>query len=302
MTRVFVTRRLTGPALAELEAKVDVWDGELPPPPSALRERASEADGLLTLLSDRVDVELLDACPQLRVISNYAVGTDNIDLAACRERGIAVGRTPDVLTDATADLTWALILAVVRRLPEAANAVASGRWHTWEPAKWLGSGLGGRDLLVVGPGRIGHAVARRGKAFGMQVKYAGRDDPLHAMLAEADIVTLHLPLNVYTRRIIDEEALAAMREGAVLINTARGGLVNQPALAEALRSGHLAGAGLDVTDPEPLPPDDPLLRSPNLLVLPHIGSATLEARTAMTRRCVENLRAGLAREPLPYPA
>ena len=301
MSRVFVTRRLEGDALATLD-DVEVWDGPLPPAPEVLRERAARAEGLLSMLTDRVDAELLAACPHLRVVTNYAVGTDNIDLKACAERGVAVGRTPDVLTDATADLTLALLLAVARRLPEAAAAVRAGEWRTWEPRGWLGAGLAGRRLLVVGPGRIGRAVGARAAAFGMEVAYAGRDDDLHAALARADVVSLHAPLTAATSRLIDGAALAALPAGALLVNTARGGLGDQAALADALHSGHLAGAGLDVTDPEPLPPGDPLLQAPNLLVLPHVGSATVEARSAMTRICVENLHAGLAGAPLPYPA
>ena len=296
MARVFVTRRLFGDALAELDA--DVWEGDLPPSPEELRERASACEGLLCLLTERIDAALLDACPRLRVIANYAVGTDNVDLEACAARGIPVGRTPDVLTDATADLAWALLLAVARRLPEA----MAGEWRTFEATRWLGMELAGKTLLVVGPGRIGRAVARRAEGFGMSVSFAGRDDDLYALLADADIVSLHAPLTAGTRGLIGAEALAAMKPGALLINTARGPLVEPQALAAALRSGHLGGAGLDVTDPEPLPPGDPLRAAPNLLVLPHIGSATREARAAMTRLSVENLRAGLAGEPLPYPA
>lgn len=298
MARTFVTRRLHGDALAQLD-DADVWDGDGPPSPETLRARAAGAEGLLCLLTERIDADLLDACPSLKVIANYAVGTDNVDLVACRERGIAVGRTPDVLTDATADLAWALLLAVARRLPEAAAAVRAGQWHTWEPRGWLGTGLRGRRLLIVGPGRIGRAVGERAAGFGMDVVYAGRGDDLAAALAEADVVSVHAPLTDATRGLVDPRA---MKPGAILVNTARGALVNPGALREALRSGHLAGAGLDVTDPEPLPPDDPLLDAPNLLVLPHIGSATREARAAMTRICVENLRAGLAGDPLPYPA
>ncbi|MEA2168187.1 MAG: glyoxylate reductase, partial [Solirubrobacteraceae bacterium] len=285
MASVFVSRRLVGDALDQLAAAHDVtvWEGDAPPPPEDLRARAAGAEGLLCLLTDRVDAALLDACPRLRVIANYAVGTDNIDLELCAARGIAVGRTPDVLTDATADLAWALLLAVARRLPEAAAAVRAGdtapggsgagvspgAWRTWEPRGWLGVGLAGRRLLVVGPGRIGGAVARRAEGFGMRVALAGRDDDLHAALAAADVVSLHAPLTGSTRHLLDAPAFAAMKPGALLVNTARGGLVDQVALADALRSGHLAGAGLDVTDPEPLPPDDPLLQAPNLLVLPH---------------------------------
>jgi len=292
-----------GDALDALAAEhdVDVWTGELPPEPAELRARAAGADGLLCLLTERVDAALLDACPRLRVIANYAVGTDNVDLAECRRRGVAVGCTPDVLTDATADLALALILAVARRLPEAARAVRDGEWRTWEATRWLGAGLAGRRLLVVGPGRIGRAVARRAEGFGMTVAFAGRGDDLVARLREADVVSLHAPLTHATRGLIDAAALAALPPGALLVNTARGALIDQDALLDALRSGRLAGAGLDVTDPEPLPAGHPLLDEPNVLVLPHVGSATHEAREAMTRLCVENLRAGLAGEPLPYP-
>jgi glyoxylate reductase len=297
MARVFVTRRVFGDALDELRAEhdVEVWEGALPPSPSELRAEAAGAHGLLCLLTERIDAELLAACPDLRVIANYAVGTDNVDLDACRARGIGVGRTPDVLTDATADLAFALLLAVARRLPEAMAA----EWRTFEATRWLGTELAGKTLLIVGPGRIGRAVGRRAEGFGMEVEYAGRDDDVAAALARADVVSLHAPLTDATRGMIDARSL---KPGALLINTARGPLVDQAALLEALESGHLGGAGLDVTDPEPLPPDDPLRAAPNLLVLPHIGSATREARAAMTRLSVENLRAGLAGEPLPHPA
>ncbi len=298
MGRIFVTRRLYGDALDALD-DVDVWDGDRPPAPETLRARAAGSEGLLCLLTDRVDAALLDACPQLKVIANYAVGTDNVDLAACAERGISVGRTPDVLTDATADLTVALLLAVARKLPQAATAVREGAWHTWEPRGWLGSGLRDKRLLIVGPGRIGRAVGARAEGFGMEVGYAGRDDDLDAAVAQADVVSLHAPLTDATRGLVDPRA---MKRGAILVNTARGPLVDPAALRDALQSGHLAGAGLDVTDPEPLPADDPLLGAPNLLVLPHVGSATREARAAMTRMCAENLQAGLAGQPLPYPA
>jgi glyoxylate reductase len=304
--RVFVTRRIVGDALARLERRfdVDVWPGDMPPSPEALRAGAAQADGLLCMLTDRIDGELLDVCPRLRVVSNYAVGTDNVDLAACAERGVPVGRTPDVLTDATADLTWALILAVTRCLPEAAAAVRDGGWRTFGPATWLGAGLGGRTLGIVGFGRIGQAVARRAEPFGMEVIHTSRSNglPLEDVLARADVLSLHAPLTPETRGLIDARALERMKPGAYLINTARGPLVDQFALAKALRAGHLAGAGLDVTDPEPLPPTDPLLDAPNLLVLPHIGSATVEARSAMTELAVANLEAGLAGRPLPHPA
>src|SRR3954447_4970362 len=193
MARVFVTRRIVGDALDRLAAghDVDVWPEALPPSPAELRARAATADALLCLLTDRIDAALLDACPHLRVVSNYAVGTDNVDLEACAARGIPVGRTPDVLTDATADLAWALILAVARRIPEAVLAVRDGEWRTWEPARWLGIGLAGRTLGVLGFGRIGRAVARRGEAFGMRVAAAGRDDDPLQVVEAADVISLH---------------------------------------------------------------------------------------------------------------
>jgi len=304
VARVLVTRRIVGEALDRLARAhdVDVWPGTMPPTPEQLRERIAGAEGLLCMLTERVDAELLDAAPELRVVANYAVGTDNVDLEACAARGIAVGRTPDVLTDATADLAWALILAIARRIPEAAAAVRAGEWRTFETARWLGTGLAGRTLGVIGFGRIGQAVARRAEGFGMEVLPAGRDDDPIAVVERSDVITLHAPLTPQTRGLIGQEALQRARPGALLVNTSRGGLVDHEALADALREGRLAGAALDVTDPEPLPADHPLLDAPNLLVVPHIGSATTEARTAMTERAVANLEAGLDGRPLPFPA
>jgi glyoxylate reductase len=211
-----------------------------------------------------------------------------------------VGCTPDVLTDATADLAMALMLAVARRLPAAEQDARSGRWQTWEPAGWLGLELRGARLAIVGAGRIGRAVGERARAFGMDVRLLGRTSNLAAELARADVVSLHAPLTAETRHLIDDAAIEAMRPGAILINTSRGGLVDQRALRDALVSGRLAGAGIDVSDPEPLTPDDPLMGAPNLIVLPHIGSATHVAREAMCERAVENLLAGLDGSPLPY--
>ena len=303
VARCLVTRALPGAALARLSERheVEVWPGELPPERDWLIEQVREVEGLLCLLTDRIDAELIAAAKELRVISNFAVGCDNIDLAAASERGIAVGRTPDVLTDATADLTMALMLAVARHLPAAEHHARSGRWQTWEPTGWLGLELRGATLAIVGPGRIGKAVATRAQAFGMNVELVGRSTELISSLAGADVVSLHAPLTPATRHLIDAATLQAMRPGAILINTSRGGLIDQTALRTALESGHLAGAGLDVTDPEPPAPDDPLLSAPNLIVLPHIGSATRKARAAMTQRSVEILLAGLNGEPLPYP-
>lgn len=304
MARCVVTRVLPGQALERLRERheVEIWPSELPPERAWLLDRARTAEGLLCLLTDRVDGELIAAAPGLRAISNFAVGVDNIDLAAAAARGIPVGRTPDVLTGATADLTMALLLAVARRLPEAAGDARAGRWKTWEPSGWLGLELNGAVLAVIGAGRIGRAVATRARAFGMDVRLLGRDADLRSELARADVVTLHVPHTEQTRHLIDAAALRAMKPSAILINTGRGGLVDQAALRTALENGWIAGAGLDVTDPEPLPADDPLFDAPNLLVLPHIGSATHTAREAMAERAVANLLAGLEGEAMPYPA
>ena len=303
MARVLVTRRLPGPALQRLKAEheVDVWPEPLPPPPNVLRARAARAEGLLALITDRIDADLIDNCPDLRVISNYAVGSDNVDVAAAAARSIPVGITPDVLTNATADLAFACLLAAARRLPEAMAAVREGAWKTWGPEWLLGYDVHGATLGIVGFGRIGRAVARRAEGFDMEVLHTG-DVPLTELLERADAVSLHVPLTPDTRHLIDDEALARMKPTAVLVNTARGGIVDQEALARALHDGGIAGAALDVTNPEPLPPDHPLLEAPNLLVLPHIGSATHRARERMADIAVDNLLAGLAGEPLPHPA
>jgi glyoxylate reductase len=300
VARVVVTRRLAGEALERLRRQHDVTvrDDPLPPERDELLALVADAEGLLSLLTERVDAELLDAAPKLRVVSNYAVGFDNVDVAACTARGIAVGTTGDVLTDATADLALALLLAAARRLVDARDDARAGRWRTWEPQGWLGLELRGARLLVVGPGRIGRAVAERAQAFGMDVELLGRDGDLHGALARADVVSLHAPLRPETHHLIEARALAAMRPGTILVNTARGGLVEQQALLDAT---HVVAA-LDVTDPEPPPPGDPILDASHVLVVPHIGSATRAARERMTAVAVDNLLAGLAGEPLPHPA
>jgi len=304
MARVFVTRRLPGSALERLAAEhdVEVWQGDLPPSAEELRARVADADGLLSLLTERIDRQLLDAAPRLKAIANYAIGFDNVDMEAAAERDIQVGVTPDVLTDATADLAWALMLACARRLVEARRAVLDGEWRTWEPEGWVGVDVHGATLAVVGAGRIGRAVARRAAGFDMHVIMVDLGDDLHEALRAADFVSLHTPLTPETRHLIDADALAAMKPTAVLVNTARGPIVDQDALAEALHHGRLGAAGLDVTDPEPLPADHPLLRAPRVLVVPHIGSGTTTARAAMTERAVDNLLAALGGEPMPYPA
>jgi glyoxylate reductase len=302
--RILVTRPIPGNGIACLRAAGhDVLVRDAPGPATAAELAALivDADALLCMLTDRVDATLLAAAPRLRAIANYAVGYDNIDTAAATARGIALGNTPDVLTDATADLTMALLLAAARRLPEAAATVRSGQWGSWEPAGLLGLELRGATLAIVGAGRIGRAVAQRAAAFGMHITFVGRHDSLHAALQHADVVSLHLPHTPQTHHLIDADAIAAMRPGAILINTARGSLVDQVALAAALHGGQLRAAALDVTDPEPLAPTDPLLAAPNVIVLPHIGSATEQARAAMSERAAHNVLAALDGKPMPWP-
>jgi glyoxylate reductase len=307
MARVLVTRTLVGDGLERLRAaghEVEVWPGAEPPSRPELIERAQGADALLCTLSDRIDAAFLDANPHLAVIANYAVGLDNVDLEAARRHGIPVGNTPDILTDATADLAFALLLAAARRLPQGAQAVKDGRWGTWQPDGHLGADLVGATLGIVGAGRIGEALARRAAGFDMDVlKTTSRGGtPLGTLLEQSDFVSLHVPLTPQTHHLIDAAALRRMKPTAILVNTARGPVVDQQALIEALHAGTIAGAALDVTDPEPLPPDHALLRAPNVLVLPHVGSATPRTRAAMTERAVDNVLAGLAGRPLPHPA
>ncbi|HWF72757.1 MAG TPA: D-glycerate dehydrogenase [Solirubrobacteraceae bacterium] len=312
MARVFITRRLPGAALARLEAEheTEVWLERLPPPREELLARTAEVDGLISMITDRIDAELMDHAPRLRAISNYAVGTDNVDLAAATEREIPVGNTPDVLTDATADLAFALLLAAARKLPEAAEAVREGDWPTWEPMAHLGHSVHGATLGIVGFGRIGRAVAARARGFEMEVLHTSTSTststtsglPLDTVLERSDFVSLHCPLTPATRHLIDARALGRMRPTAILVNTARGPIVDQVALRAALADGTITGAALDVCDPEPAAPDDPLLSAPNLLLTPHIGSGTVAARERMTELAVENLLAGLEGRAMPHQA
>ncbi|HEX2070674.1 MAG TPA: D-glycerate dehydrogenase [Thermoleophilaceae bacterium] len=306
MARCFVTREMPGAALKRLAAEheVDVWPERLPPTREQLRERLAETEGLLCMLTDPVDRDSIAAAPALRAISTYAVGTDNIDLAAASERGIPVGHTPDVLTETSADLTLALMLAVMRRIAEGDAEVRAGKWLTWEPARLLGHDLHRATVGVVGLGRIGKAVKRRVEGFGARVVHSGRSDglPLEQLLEQSTVVTLHCPLTDQTRGLIGEAALRRMRDDAYLVNTARGPIVDTDALRRALEEGWIAGAALDVTDPEPLPADHPLLRVPNLVVAPHLGSASHETRAEMADIAVDNLLAGLRGEPLRHQA
>jgi glyoxylate reductase len=304
MAKVLVTRRLPGTAVDRLAAQHDVvvWPERLPPKRPELAGLAQPVEGLLTLLSEPVDAELLEGCPRLRAISNYAVGTDNIDLDAATARGIPVGNTPDVLTDTTADLAVSLMLAVARRVVEGDGVVRQGGWLAWEPSFMLGRDLHDATVGIVGLGRIGRAVARRVEGFGCRVVHTSRSGgvPLEELLESSDFVSLHCPLTEETRGLIDDSALERMKPTAFLVNTARGPIVDTMALGRALRRGAIAGAGLDVTDPEPIPAGNPLLDSPNLVVVPHIGSATHATREAMADMAVDNLLAALAGERMPY--
>lgn len=319
MTRpkVFVARRIPAAGLDPIAAAADVevWPDRLPPPAEVLREKVKDCVGLVSLLTDKVDAALLAAAPKLKVVSNFAVGVNNVDLPACTARGVRVGNTPGVLTDATADIAVTLLLAAARRLGESATDAKEGRWLTWEPLGWLGQDLAGKTLGIVGMGRIGFATARRLHAgWGMRVLYTARGPKpdadrdlgakrveLDELLRESDFVSVHADLNDTTKGLFGRDQFRRMKPSAVFVNTSRGPLVDQPALAEALRAGTIFAAGLDVTDPEPLPPGHELYGLPNCVIAPHVASATVGTRDAMARLCAANLLAGLRGEKLPHP-
>lgn len=308
MTRVVVTHTLPGGVDSSLDGDWWVWPGPGPLPYQELRRRVEEAEGLLCMLVDRVDADLIAAAPRLRVISQMAVGVDNIDVAAATAAGIPVGHTPDVLTETTADTAFALLATAVRRLPEGQADLRAGRVGEWDPSYLLGGELHGTTMGIVGLGRIGKAVARRARGFDMRILYAGprpqtndlgaKHVPLTRLLEESDHVVLAAPLTAETRHLIDDAALAALKDGATLVNIARGGLVDHDALVAEARRGRIRAA-LDVTEPEPLPADHPLLHLPNVVVVPHLGSAAVATRREMARLAVANLRAGLAGHRLP---
>ena len=312
---VLLTHTLPPDWLASLDGRICAVSGpvnatSLTP---ELEAHLAETEGLFCLLTIPVRKELLDRMPRLRVVCNMAVGVDNVDVAECTRRGIPVGNTPDILTDATADLTMALLLAAARRLPEAAQDARAGRWKTWSPAGWLGADLRGATLGIVGLGKIGRAVAERARGFGLRIVYTDtspRQDveaelgvtflSFDELIRQSDFISLHCPLTPETRGLINESALRRMNPTAILVNAARGPVVDTVALTRALAEGRIAAAALDVTDPEPLPSDHPLYSLSNCLIVPHIGSATRGTRRRMAEMACENLLAGLEGRRLPY--
>ncbi len=318
MARVFVTRKLPGDALDRLRAEfdVDVWGLDRPPSKAEIIERIGDVEGLLCLLTERIDREVMDAAPRLRAISSYSAGLDHIDLEEATRRGIIVSYTPGVLTEAVADLAWALLLSVARRIVEADREVRGGGWRVgWHPTYMLGSNVYGRTIGIVGMGRIGTAVARRARGFNMRILYYSRSRKpeverelgavfvgLDELLKEADYVVLSVSLNRETYRMIGERELRLMKPSAYLINISRGAVVDTEALVKALKEGWIAGAGLDVYEEEPLPKDHPLTRLRNVVLTPHIGSATREVRERMAEIAVENLVRSLRGEMPLYPA
>lgn len=313
---VYVTRRIPEAALEMLRSAcdVEVWESDLPVDPDVLAEKIEGVDGLYALLTDRINGALLDRAPRLKVVANMAVGYDNIDVAACTKRGIVVTNTPGVLTETTADLAFALLMATARRLPQSEQALRSGRWESWKPMEFTGQDIFGATLGIVGMGQIGAAVARRALGFNMRVIYHNRRRKpdleaalgceyadLDTLLKEADFVSLHCPLTEETRHLISDRELDLMKESAVLINTARGPIVDEEALERALRAGKIWAAGLDVFSKEPVPVDHPLLKLENVVALPHIGSASIRTRTRMATLAAENLLAVLSGKRPPTP-
>lgn len=313
---VFVTRIIPEMGLKAVQdfCNTLVWQDELPPTREVLLDKVRGIDGLLCLLTDAIDAEIMDtAGNQLKVISNHAVGYDNIDIPAATARGIPVGNTPGILTDATADFTFALLMAAARRIIEADRFVRSGRWKTWGPSLLLGADLAESTLGIIGFGRIGQAVAKRASGFDMRILvYDPRPDlnalqtynaqavNLDTLLSLSDFISLHTPLNSETHHLIDADAFSKMKPSTVLINTARGPVVDPQALYTALQTGQIAAAGLDVTDPEPIPPDSPLLELENLVIAPHIASASHKTRSMMSWLAAQNLIAGLQGNRLPH--
>ena len=314
--KVFVTRIIPeeGLSLVREACDMELWEHELPPPREVLLEKIKDKVGVLSLLTDKIDAELMDANPQIRVVSNFAVGFDNIDIKAATERGLPIGNTPGVLTDTTADIAFTLLMATARRISESIDYVRAAKWKTWGPMLLMGQDIHKATLGIIGFGRIGQGMAKRASGFDMKVLYHDvyrRQDleqsmgvtyaDIDTILAEADFVSIHTDLNPRTRYMFNAAAFAKMKRTAILINSARGPIVDHMALYEALKSGQILGAGLDVTDPEPIPVDHPLLTLPNCLIVPHIASASVATRGKMASMAAHNLIAGVRGERLPTP-
>ncbi|MEP7216113.1 MAG: D-glycerate dehydrogenase [Anaerolineaceae bacterium] len=313
MARIFVTRVPPGPAVDRLRAganDVDVWPGELPPSPEALRAALAGADAVLSMVTDRIDGPLLEASPRLRIIANMAVGYDNVDPSVAAAAGVWLTNTPGVLAETTADMAFALLMAAARNVVASDRDTRAGGWRTWSPTAFLGQDVFGATLGIVGLGEIGSALARRAAGFKMRVLYSSRTQkaaleaalgvvrvPFEDLLRQADFVSLHTPLTPQTERLMSRPQFALMKRSAVLINTARGRVVDQDALVAALQSGEIAGAALDVTDPEPLPLEHPLFSQPNVIITPHIASASLATRAKMAEMAAENILAVLSGRP-----
>ncbi len=315
MSTIFVTRAIPGDALERLRERgheVDVWPGVLPPDPGSLGTALAGADAALTMVVDRVSREMLEAAPKLRIVANMAVGYDNVDPAVAASLGVWVTNTPGVLAETTADFAFALLMAAARNVVASDRDTRSGGWKTWSPTGFLGTDVHGATLGIVGLGEIGLAMARRAGGFGMRVIYTSRTRKpeqeaalgieyvaLERLLAEADFVSLHTPLTTVTRGLMGAPQFELMKQSAILINTSRGQVVDQDALAAAIESGEIGGAGLDVTDPEPLPLSHPLYTFPNVIITPHIASASLATRSKMALMAATNILEVLeGREPV----
>lgn len=311
--KIFVTRLIPDLGLDLLRQHfptLEVWTHDLPLTREQLLEKVRGVDGLLCLLTERIDAELMDAIgSQVKVISSMSVGVDHIDLAEATRRGIPIGNTPGVLTDATADQAFALLLAAARRISEAERYVRAGKWVTWTPSLLLGTDLAGATLGIVGFGRIGQAVAKRAQGFDLRIiyhdptaepAYGAQPVDLDTLLRESDFISIHVPLTQNTRHLVNADFLSKMKSNAVLVNTARGGVLDQTALYNALKSNQIFAAALDVTDPEPLPMDSPLLQLENCLIVPHLGSASKRTRDQMSLLSAQNLIVGLNGEHLPH--
>ena len=313
--KIYVTRQIFDEAVDRLREATDMkyWDSEMPPPREELLREVQDIDGLFCLLTEKIDAELFDAAPNLRVVSNMAVGFDNIDVAEATKRGIPVGNTPGVLTETTADFAFALLMAAGRRVSEGDRYTRAGNWKTWGPMVLLGQDIHGSTLGIIGFGRIGVEMAKRAKGFGMNIVYydvirneerekeygATYCSDVKELLAQSDFVSIHVNLTPETRHLINAETLSGMKSTAVLVNTSRGPVVDQTALYHALKDGTIGAAGLDVTEVEPISMDDPLLTLENVIIAPHIASGSVVTRTKMSLMAVDNLMAGLNGEPLP---